>query len=77
MSSRAGTEAARLRRLKREARLLGLTILSTKKMPPAGGGYMLSHDETRRVVIGDRPAPFSASLDAIESYLVGLSVTEK
>ncbi|HVW91463.1 MAG TPA: hypothetical protein VHB74_02530 [Devosia sp.] len=71
MSSRAGNEVARLRRLKRLAARHGLAILVATKPSSkvAEGGYMLTEDETRKVLLGDRPQPYSASLDAIEAHL--------
>jgi hypothetical protein len=71
MSSRAKTEAARLRRLRRIGHRLGLTILTTSKPDPkiVNGGYMLSADEGFEVLLGNRPKPYSASLDDIEAYL--------
>jgi hypothetical protein len=70
MSSRAGSEAARLRRLRRMAGRNGLAILvATKPSSKTGGGYMISHDETRRVLLGDKPAPYALTLDEVEAYL--------
>lgn len=71
MSGRAGSEVARLRRLKRLAARYGLAILVATKPSSkvAEGGYMLTEDETRKVLLGDRPQPYSASLDAIEAHL--------
>ncbi len=71
MSSRAKTEAARLRRLRRIGHRFGLTILTTSKPDPkiVNGGYMLSADENFAVILGNRPKPYSASLDEIEAYL--------
>ncbi len=71
MSSRAGSEAARLRRLKRLAGRHGLAVLvaskPSSKVP--GGGYMLTEDASRKVLLGDQPLPYSASLDQIEEHL--------
>jgi hypothetical protein len=57
--------------LRRLGHRQGLTILTTKKLDPkiVNGGYMLSADEDFKVILGDRPVPFSASLDQIEAYL--------
>ena len=67
MSSRAGTEVARLRRLRRLAARRGLAILAAAKPNPRieNGGYMLSDDESRRVLLGDKPLPYSASLEIL------------
>lgn len=75
MSSRAHTEAARLRRLRRLAARHGLAILAAAKPNSAqpDGGYMLSDDATRRPILGDRPQPYGASLDAIEAHLEALA----
>lgn len=69
--SRVDSDNARLRRLRRLGHRKGLTILTTKKPDPkvVNGGYMLSADETFKVILGDRPVPYSASLDQIEAYL--------
>ncbi|HTJ57848.1 MAG TPA: hypothetical protein VL418_09840 [Devosiaceae bacterium] len=71
MSSRAGTEVARLRRLRRLAGRRGLALLATERPNPKlpGSGYMLNDDESRRPILGDRPQPYSATLDQIEEYL--------
>jgi hypothetical protein len=34
---------------------------------------MLSDDATRRPILGDRPQPYGASLDAIEAHLEALA----
>lgn len=69
--SRSDTDAARLRRLRRLAARRGLAILAAARPASkvAGGGYMLSDEATRRVVLGDKPLPYSASLEAIEAQL--------
>jgi len=70
MSSRAGTETARLRRLRRTAARQGLAILAATKPASKGlGGYMLSDDAERRIVLGDKPKPYAATLDEIEAWL--------
>jgi hypothetical protein len=40
------------------------------------GGHALRHDETFKIVYGDVPKPFSASLDDIETYLEKLEAGE-
>jgi len=72
--SRAQSDVAILRRLKRVAARHGLTILSAVKPSSKveGGGYMLSNDATRSVVLGDRPKPYSADLEQIEAWLDAL-----
>ncbi|RUT29353.1 hypothetical protein EMQ25_14635 [Arsenicitalea aurantiaca] len=74
MSSRAGTETARLRRLRRFGHRRGYTILAAQRPASkvAGGGYMLSLDATFKPVLGDEPIPYSASLDEVEAYLEAL-----
>ena len=70
MSSRAGTEVARLRRLRRVAARQGLAILAATKPSSKGdGGYMLSNDDERKVVLGGEPRPYTATLDEIEAFL--------
>jgi hypothetical protein len=70
MSSRRGSEAARLRRLKRMAARGGFAILvATKPSSKTGGGYMISNDETHRVLLGDKPTPYALTLDEVETWL--------
>lgn len=70
MGSRADTDTARLRRLRRIGHRMGMTILQVRKAEKKKpGGYMLSMDEERRIVLGDQPAPYSATLDEVEAYL--------
>jgi hypothetical protein len=70
MSSRRGSDAARLRRLKRLAGRHGVAILvATKPSSKTGGGYMISNDETHRVLLGDKPAPYALTLDEVETWL--------
>ena len=70
MTSRAGSETARLRRLKRTAARRGLAILVATKPSSKGlGGYMLTNDDDRSVVLGATPGPYGATLDEIETWL--------
>ncbi len=70
MSSRAATEVARLRRLRRLAARAGLAILAAAKPSSKGsGGYMLTDDDERKPLLGHQPAPYSATLDDIEAHL--------
>jgi hypothetical protein len=71
MSSRAHHDVARLRRLKRLAARYGLAVLVAERSNSkvAGGGYMLTDDDTRQPLLGHVPAPYSASLDDIEDYI--------
>jgi len=73
MSSRADTDIARLRRLRRVAQRQNLTILVGTKpnSKQLSGFYMLSDDDTRRPVFGNVPRPFSATMDQIEAFLGG------
>lgn len=75
MSSRAHTDAARLRRLKRIAQRNGLSILATSKPDRliTNGGYMLSNEATRTAILGGHPRPYSANLDQIEAYIEKLT----
>lgn len=77
--SRKEFDASRMRRMKRVAARHGLTILTAEKIKVLGqpGGHALRHDESFRVVYGDVPKPFSASLDDIESYLDQLEAGEE
>jgi hypothetical protein len=71
MGSRANTDAARERRVRRIAMRQGLQILKPAKPEPrvvARGGYMLREEETRKVVLGDSGYQFSATLDEVEDY---------
>jgi hypothetical protein len=76
--SRTDSDAARLRRLRRLAARHGLSILAATRpaSKAAGGGFMLSEQESRAVLLGDRPAPYSATLDAVEERLLALAGEE-
>ncbi|HWV20118.1 MAG TPA: hypothetical protein VN036_03740 [Devosia sp.] len=76
--SRKEFDASRMRRMKRVAARHGLTILTAEKLKVLGqpGGHALRHDETFKIVYGDVPKPFSASLDDIETYLEKLEAGE-
>ena len=39
------------------------------------GGYMLSNDDERKVVLGGEPRPYTATLDEIEAFLDGAEAT--
>lgn len=73
--SRKDSTAALERRVRRIAVRHGLHILKAQK-PDARvlqhGGYMLREVESAKIVFGDKPYAFSADLDEIENYLVGL-----
>ncbi|MNL34126.1 hypothetical protein D3C87_1560820 [compost metagenome] len=77
--SRKEFDASRMRRMKRVAARHGLTILTAEKIKVLGqpGGHALRDDESFRIVYGDVPKPFSASLDDIESYLDQLEAGEE
>ncbi|ODT78525.1 MAG: hypothetical protein ABS76_23550 [Pelagibacterium sp. SCN 64-44] len=77
--SRKEFDASRMRRMKRVAARHGLTILTSEKIKVLGqpGGHALREDESFRIVYGDAPKPFSASLDDIESYLDALEAGEE
>lgn len=76
--SRKEFDASRMRRMKRVAGRHKLTILTAEKLKVLGqpGGHQLRDDETFKVVYGDIPKPFSASLDDIEMYLEKLEEGE-
>ncbi len=69
--SRKEFDASRMRRMKRVAARHGLTILTAEKIKVHGGpgGHALREDESFKVIFGNEPQPFSASLDDIEDYL--------
>ncbi len=70
--SRRDSDVARLRRMRRMAQRRGLSILKATHPRSPESGYMLSVEEGRQVLLGDKPQPYSASLDAIEAYLDAL-----
>jgi hypothetical protein len=65
--------------MKRVAARHGLTILTAEKIKVQGGqgGHALREDESFKVIYGNVPQPFSASLDDIESYLDRLEAGEE
>lgn len=69
--SRKEFDASRMRRMKRVAARHGLTILTSEKIKVLGqpGGHAVRDDESFKIVFGDQPKPFSASLDDIEAWL--------
>lgn len=77
--SRKEFEASRMRRIKRIAARYGLTVLTSEKIKVLGqpGGHALRHDESFKVIFGDVPKPFSASLDDIEAYIEKLEAGEE
>jgi hypothetical protein len=77
--SRKEFDASRMRRLRRVAGRHGLTILTSDKMKALGqpGGHAIREDESFKVVFGDVPKPFSASLDEVEAYLDKLDGAEE
>lgn len=77
--SRKEFDASRMRRMKRVAARHGLTILTAEKIKTLGqpGGHALRHDQSFKIVHGDVPKPFSASLDDIETYLDALEAGEE
>ncbi|MHA6692584.1 hypothetical protein [Devosia sp. A449] len=76
--SRKELDVSRMRRMKRIAARHGLTILTAEKIKVLGGtgGHALREDESYKVVYGNEPQPFSASLDDIEAYLDKLEAGE-
>lgn len=77
--SRKEFDASRMRRMKRVAGRYGLTILTADKIKTLGqpGGHQVRDDESFKIVYGDVPKPFSASLDDVESYLDALEAGEE
>lgn len=72
MSSRAASQTAVERRIRRLARRRGLSLLVAQKRTPRidqHGGYMLRDDESFAIVFGNAGYDFSADLDEIEAWL--------
>lgn len=72
MSSRAHTQTAIERRVRRMGRPFGVSLLVAQKRNPkidAHGGYMLRDDESFDIVFGNTSYEFSASLEEIEAWL--------
>ncbi|WP_375597290.1 hypothetical protein [Devosia sp. Naph2] len=69
--SRKEFDASRMRRMKRVAARHGLTILTSEKIKVLGqpGGHAVRDDDSFKIVFGDQPKPYSASLDDIEAWL--------
>ena len=77
--SRKEFDASRMRRMKRVAARFGLTVLTSEKIKNLGqpGGHALRDDQSFKVVYGDVPKPFSATLDDVEAYLDRLEAGEE
>lgn len=77
--SRKEFDASRMRRMKRVAARHGLTILTSDKLKVLGqpGGHALREDKSFKIIYGDVPKPFSASLDEIEAYIEKLEAGEE
>lgn len=77
--SRKEFDASRMRRLKRTAGRHGLTILTAEKLTAkmGKGGHAIREDATHRVIYGDVPLPFSATLEDIEAYVENLEAAEE
>lgn len=72
MTSRAHTQTAIERRVRRMGRPFGVSLLIAEKRNAkieAHGGYMLRDDETFEIVFGNAKYEFSADLDEIEAFL--------
>jgi len=69
--SRRDFDASRMRRMRRLAGRHGLTILTAEKLTAkmGKGGHAIRDDESFKVIYGDNPLPFTATLDDIEAYL--------
>lgn len=73
MSSRAHTQTAIERRVRRLARPFGVSLLIAQKRNAkidAHGGYMLRDDDTFEIVFGNKSYEFSASLEEVEAFLL-------
>jgi hypothetical protein len=71
MGSRANTDAARERRVRRIAMRVGVQIMKPLKPEPRvreHGGYMLREEKTKKILLGENGYQFSATLDDIEEY---------
>jgi tRNA nucleotidyltransferase/poly(A) polymerase len=77
--SRKEFDNSRMRRMKRFAARYGLTILTDDKMKALNkpGGHAIRDDETKKILFGDVPKPFSASLDDIENWLEANTAPEE
>lgn len=77
--SRKEFDVSRMRRLKRIAARHRLTILTDEKMKVLGhpGGHAIREEESFKVIYGNVPKPFSATLEDIESYLEKLEAEEE
>ncbi|WP_137151805.1 hypothetical protein [Devosia sp. FKR38] len=77
--SRKEFDASRMRRLKRTAGRHGLTILTAEKLTAkmGKGGHAIREDATHKVIYGDVPLPFSATLEDIEAYVEKLEAAEE
>ncbi len=72
MSSRAHTQTAMERRVRRLGRPFGVSLLVAQKLNPkieAHGGYMVRDDETFEIVFGNAGYDFSATLEEVEAFL--------
>ncbi len=72
MGSRANSQAAVERRIRRIAQRRGLSLLIAQKRNSkieAHGGYMLRDDENFAIVFGNRQYDFCADLEEIEAWL--------
>lgn len=79
MSSRAHTQTAVERRLRRLAQRRGWSLLVAQKRNPRieeHGGYMLRDDETFEAVFGNAGYDYSATLEEIEAFLDADDATE-
>ena len=72
MSSRAHTQTAQERQVRRLCRPYNLSLLIAQKRNPkidAHGGYML-RDEDFKIVFGNEKYDFSATLEECEAFLL-------
>ncbi|WP_354037856.1 hypothetical protein [Devosia sp. UYZn731] len=69
--SRRDFDASRMRRMRRIAGRHGLTILTAEKLTSkmGKGGHAIRDDESFKVIFGDSPLPFTATLNDVEAYL--------
>jgi hypothetical protein len=72
MTSRANTQTAMERRVRRLGRPFNVSLLVAQKLNPkieAHGGYMLRDDDTKEIVFGNKGYEFSATLEEVEDFL--------
>lgn len=80
MGSRANTDAARERRVKRMAMRVGVQVMKPLKPEPRvreKGGYMLRDEKTMKILLGESGYKFSATIEDIEAYFDKLGIADE